>query len=136
MSVENGVKRPTGGGIVYHQTSDLSFSLVWPRGLGLLPEKPRACYEAIHQKIKMALEKWNASFTLNLFVSCEASPRIQNKQSVCFQEPVCNDIMLRGQKLVGGALRITKQAILYQGNILLAEADDLETLKDAIAAEF
>jgi lipoate-protein ligase A len=42
MSLENGVKRPTGGGIVYHETTDLSFSLVWPRGQNLLPERPRS----------------------------------------------------------------------------------------------
>jgi hypothetical protein len=37
---------------------------------------------------------------------------------------------------VGGALRITKTAVLYQGNILLENTTKLDELKAAVAAEF
>jgi lipoate-protein ligase A len=136
MAVDHGIKRPTGGGIVHHETTDLSLSLVWPRGHHILPEKPRACYEAIHQRLKIALGKWNPALSLDLYVSCATEPKVRKILSVCFEEPVCNDIMRDGKKLVGGALRITRGAILYQGNILLERTADVDGLKKAIAAEF
>src|ERR1041385_2433222 len=44
-SIEKGnfpiVKRPTGGGIVLHNTDDLSLSLLWTRDAGILPNNPR-----------------------------------------------------------------------------------------------
>ncbi len=132
MSVENGIKRPSGGGIVHHKITDLSLSLVWPRGHNILPEKPRDCYEEIHKRLKSALEKWDPSLRLDLFVSCGP----QARSGECFQEPVCNDLRAAGQKRVGGALRITKTAILYQGNILLESAARLDELKTAVAGEF
>jgi len=44
---------------------------------------------------------------------------------------VCFDIMDGKRKVVGGALRVTKNAMLYQGNIVLKESDtkDLKSLK-------
>src|ERR1044071_872839 len=45
------IKRPTGGGAVLHQTTDLSLSLLWPRHQGILPENPRDAYKAIHERI-------------------------------------------------------------------------------------
>jgi|GEM_PF-5186635 len=40
-----------------------------------------------------------------------------NNVNLCFNKPVCHDVMLNGKKVVGGALRVMKNAILYQGTI-------------------
>ncbi len=121
------VKRPTGGGAVVHQTTDLSISLLWPRRQGIFPDKPRECYKAIHKLLIDCFGKMNHSTpNFQLWVaSCGATretwsgTRRNPKQTVpvCFEEPVCDDVMLNGEKIIGGALRLTRKAILYQGNI-------------------
>lgn len=62
----NFVKRPTGGGAVIHRPEDLSVSVLWGRGSGILPDKPRDAYQAIHTIIKTALEKINSASPLSL----------------------------------------------------------------------
>jgi lipoate-protein ligase A len=128
------VQRPTAGGAVYHSKADLSLSLLWPRGGSYFPEKPRACYEAIHQILLHALKSTKNEKTLTLFSKSEGrcETRGENRFSVCFDEPVCNDVMAEGRKIIGGALRITKTAILYQGNILLDGNDDTAALMTKI----
>ena len=127
------VKRPTGGGAVLHQTTDLSISLLWPRHQKIFPEKPKECYALIHQRINKALSEClglKPTSNPHLFSPCAGDPtpgpspygegnpiRMGKRFSVCFSEPVCNDVMLGGEKIVGGALRLTRKAILYQGNI-------------------
>lgn len=137
------VQRPTAGGAVFHGTSDLSFSLLWPRKKNILPEHPRACYEAIHQRVKAALEKFSPDQKLSLFArTVSAGPdcaaQLANVEetpvhfSICFETPVCNDVMESGKKIVGGALRLTKKAIMYQGNIILMGKEDPSMLKKQI----
>jgi lipoate-protein ligase A len=138
------VKRPTGGGAVLHQTSDLSVSLLWPRHHNIFPEKPRDCYEEIHRRLLTAYKKFISSpAELELFVRCDAPTRPAADLplngggiSVCFEQPVCNDVMRGGKKIIGGALRLTREAILYQGNILLEGTVNLAALKAAIASAF
>jgi lipoate-protein ligase A len=52
--------------------------------------------------------------------------------SACFQEPVCNDVMMAGRKVIGGALRLTREAVLYQGSIQLDGTAGSEKLKEAV----
>jgi lipoyl(octanoyl) transferase len=118
------VKRPSGGGAVYHTPNDLSLSLLWPRSSKMFSDHPRECYAQIHEIILSVIARRVSQRRSNpLYLKqrdCFAPPRGSRNDSVlpvCFQEPVCNDIMLGGKKIVGGALRITKQAILYQGTV-------------------
>jgi lipoate-protein ligase A len=124
------VKRPTGGGAVLHSTTDLSFSLAWRREQAFFSETPRLCYAEIHARILKELEG-HIGTNFSLFAketgACEGASA-KGPLPVCFKEPVCNDVMRDGQKIVGGALRITKNAVLYQGTIQLplVAADDLK----------
>ena len=134
------VQRPTGGGAVFHQPTDLSLSLLWARPAGIFPEKPRACYEAIHRHLSAGLAAYlmsrgelsdSQSLYLRPANSCAAPTT--NRFSVCFDEPVCHDVMRGPKKVIGGALRITKMAILYQGAVMLEGPVDLDALKGALA---
>lgn len=117
------VKRPSGGGAVHHQETDLSLTLVWPRQTTTLSDNPRTCYLEIHEALQQALRPFlsEENKPISLFkkegptATCQTneSPRF----SVCFQEPVCNDVMMGDKKIIGGALRITRNAVLYQGHI-------------------
>lgn len=137
------VQRPTGGGAVFHDDTDLSFSVLWQRGQSVLPEKPRDCYEEIHRRVQKALISSSRNFNTSLFVKTNGacadntggSP--PKNFSVCFEEPVCNDVMADGKKIVGGALRLTKQAILYQGTIQIkAFALDAALMKQKLKESF
>ncbi len=108
------VKRPTGGGAVLHTPNDLSLSLLWPRSSKMFSDHPRECYAQIHEIILGVLKK---NRDLSLFSKDGSCAQHSSNLPVCFQEPVCNDVMENGKKIVGGALRITKQAILYQGTV-------------------
>jgi lipoate-protein ligase A len=128
------VRRPTGGGAVLHTHNDLGVSLAWPRGQGILPETPRECYAEIHLALKEGLASYLNEKSLDLFVrppgSCEQKPPADGANPrLCFQNPVCNDIMIGRQKVVGGALRIKRKAILYQGTIQWSGSINMEQLK-------
>ncbi len=133
------VQRPTGGGAVYHAETDLSLSLVWPRASNLFSDRPRDCYAEIHATLKPALESLTGgAFSLkrpsDAKNACAAAS--DNRFSACFQEPVCNDVMAGDKKIVGGALRVAKTALLYQGSIQLPVRAPREWLVSALAAAF
>ncbi len=155
---ENGggplVKRPTGGGVVLHQETDLSFSLLWPRNTSHLSENPRTCYAQIHEALLQGLIRHSVQelpVRPDIMSQVERDGMLLGRNpgfelytpgsplttcgddgqrfSVCFQEPVCNDVMIDGKKVVGGALRITKHAFLYQGHIQLTSPVPTQDLK-------
>jgi lipoate-protein ligase A len=117
------VKRPSGGGAVHHQENDLSLSLLWPRQTTALSDNPRACYAEIHEALQQALlpflkeEKKSISLFKKEGLPPSCQPIESSRFSVCFQEPVCNDVMVGDKKIIGGALRLTRNAVLYQGHI-------------------
>lgn len=134
------VQRPTGGGAVLHTRDELSLSLLWRRGSGVLPDKPRDCYEAIHRALGRALESSLGAGPVSLHATtagdCAAPLSASMKAarfSACFQEPVCNDVMMAGRKVIGGALRLTREAILYQGSIQIDGRGNLGRLKETVA---
>ncbi len=127
------VKRPTGGGTVLHMPNDLSLSLLWPRHSGLLPDAPRECYAVIHDALRTGVRRYLGDVTLSLHAkekSCETTPA--KKFSLCFQEPVCDDVMLDKKKIIGGALRVTRQAMLYQGAIQIRSTIQMERLRNCL----
>jgi lipoyl(octanoyl) transferase len=107
---EEVVRRPTGGGMVLHN-KDLSFSLVWRRGEPLLPDAPKAVYRAVHELARRALS--GCGIETEFYRSASRG----GGEGVCFVEPVENDLMWNGTKVLGGALRVTAWGRLYQGNL-------------------
>jgi lipoate-protein ligase A len=105
------VQRPTGGGMVFHQ-SDLSFSIVWRRDHPALPPCIKNVYRLFHEAIA------NEFRSLGMEVSLHQTegPR-RTFPGACYQEFSQDDILWNGQKLVGGALRVTSWGRLYQGNL-------------------
>ena len=132
------VRRPTGGGAVLHRPNDLSLSILWPRYLKLFPDRPRDCYTAIHRVLKRAVDRCiHKGTTLYLKPGgrCQTPTDASRKTlPVCFQEPVCSDVMMEGRKIVGGALRLSKKAVLYQGTFQL-DGVSHRVLQDAITDE-
>jgi len=108
------VRRWTGGGIVEHgnhNQTDLTFSLVIPKGdpLAILP--PRNFYKMLHGRIG----EWLSNHLCSE-VYLAGIHEIHNGSS-CFKAPAIDDLMMKGRKILGGAQRRSAGAFLYQGSI-------------------
>lgn len=115
-------QRPTGGGVVFHQR-DLTWSITGSQeALGVT--SIQECYQKIHQAAAAGLKR---HFGLPVYL---ASCKDVEPPSFCFAVPVGYDIMARGRKLVGGAIRWTKRGVLYQGTLPLTR--DFSLLKEVI----
>jgi lipoate-protein ligase A len=110
------VQRPTGGGLVFHN-GDLCLSLTWAGGASLLPKRPQEQYRWIHAVILEALAQTGLRMA-----ACGDIPKPDEPFShrTCFKNPVGYDLLRAQEKMVGGALRCTRRATLYQGSIQLA----------------
>ncbi|HTS17427.1 MAG TPA: hypothetical protein VMP11_07635 [Verrucomicrobiae bacterium] len=102
------VRRPTGGGVVYH-VSDTTYTVVVPPGHALYTMKTADAYCALHRAVAAAFES-----RPSLHGAPVQSPHGQYE---CFQKPVQGDVMADGRKLAGGAQRRTKSGMLHQGSI-------------------
>lgn len=124
------VRRPTGGGLVRHD-KDLSLSLAWRRDHSGFPRCLKDIYRALHETVRTALRELGVETALHI-------PKGRNGggRGVCFAEPVEDDLLLGGRKVLGGALRVTGWGRLYQGTILpetARVAPDILTARLAIA---
>ena len=111
-------RRPTGGGIVYHG-SDLTFSLICES-----IARPGEIYARLHGAIEQALAQGQLmQSTLQGAVSAEKyAPAHNGIASGCFANPVQDDLMANGQKILGGAIRRFCTRILYQGSLQCPQA--------------
>lgn len=121
------VQRPTGGGMVWHD-QDLSLSIAWRRDAPVFPTCIKNVYRALHETLATALRELGQAVTLY-------QPVPQKAPGQCFVEPVEADVMWRGRKVVGGALRVAAGARLYQGTLQTATLGlDVERAQRAVRA--
>ncbi|OGS08117.1 MAG: hypothetical protein A2270_03490 [Elusimicrobia bacterium RIFOXYA12_FULL_51_18] len=111
------VRRPTGGGIVFHE-SDLTFSFVFYQPGAYF--EPAKTYDRLHRAITGAYAQAGVSFEL----LNEKTPdyRINNPVMACFAKPVNLDILYNGKKVLGGALRKFGDHMLYQASFQAPDA--------------
>jgi len=102
------VRRPTGGGVVYHG-KDTTYTVVAPPGHALHRMKTADAYCALHKAIAAAFDSQPA-----LHQAPVQSPQGQYE---CFQKPVHGDVVADGRKLAGGAQRRSRSGLLHQGSI-------------------
>lgn len=108
------VRRPTGGGAVIHQLDELTYALAASRSI--LP--PRLSIKqlplVLHQCLKNEFVRQGGvpSGDLQLASSDPAGPAV-----FCFSSPVCGDLLYRGRKVAGSALRVWREAFLIQGSV-------------------
>ena len=102
------VRRPTGGGVVYH-VEDTTYTVVVPPAHKLYAMKTADAYCALHKAVAAAFESQAALH--------DAPLRSPQGQYECFRRPVHGDVVADGRKLAGGAQRRTKFGMLHQGSI-------------------
>ena len=120
------VRRMTGGGVVPHGL-DLTYSLIVPDGHAFAARSPRDVYRAVHETI-------GAVFASNGESSALAVPSERAGTGVCFESPAEFDLLARGKKIAGAALRRTKRGLLLQGSI--QEIPGLEILRPRLSSAF
>jgi lipoate-protein ligase A len=136
------VKRPTGGGIVYHDT-DFTYTVVVPQKHWIAKLDRVESYRVFHKAVVRAL----ASFNLKCSLVDTKQPKADRATMQCFVTPTKYDVLCSNYqpgktvKVAGSAQRRTRNGILHQGSISLKPVgnniDKLKTtLKSAFKNEF
>ena len=103
------VRRPTGGGAVWHEY-EVTYAVAAPLAVfGSL----RVAYQAIHEMIGTALR------TLGVDATLAARRPVNPPTPVCFSASTGGEILASGRKLVGSAQVRQRAAFLQHGSILL-----------------
>lgn len=106
------MRRWSGGGLVFHG-EDLTLALAIPANLEITTWGSVPIYRAIHESLLLAMKTVCASARMVQAEECRNGP-------ACFQSPVPYDIVDGATKLCGGALRRSKECVLYQGSMHLS----------------
>jgi lipoate-protein ligase A len=105
------VRRWTGGGIVVHG-EDLTFSLMIPSGNPISGLAPSRFYRELHGPVA------------NVFGGRLAGDGEIADGPSCFSAPSRDDLMIGARKVLGGAIRRSGGALLYQGSFMDQEDRD------------
>ena len=95
---------------------DLTFSLMIPAGNPISGTSPVLFYRMLHGAVS---SRFGGSLAGDGDVSEGPS---------CFAAPSRDDLMVRGRKVLGGAIRRSGGALLYQGSLLTHDRLDGEVL--------
>jgi len=104
-------RRPTGGGIVFHE-DDVTFSFIFPSPELLF--EPHKTYEKLHNAINRKYRECGENFSL--MSKKTESYAVNSPAMACFSKPVTLDILYNDRKVLGGALRKFGKRMLYQGS--------------------
>ena len=111
------VKRPTGGGIVFHNEAEVTYSLVMPLNDPRLPKGLIASYKIISEAVVIGLK--NLGVKSEVKATCDPHP--PSRDPLCFAYPAEYEIVAGGRKLVGSAQRRGRHAMLQQGSIFVRQ---------------
>jgi lipoate-protein ligase A len=103
------VRRPTGGGLVPHD-SDWTYSLAFPPRHPWYLLKAVESYRRVHEWIRDAFARINVPTTL-------ASASSNRRPGQCFVGAEEFDVLWHGRKIAGAAQRRTRTGLLIQGSL-------------------
>jgi len=122
------VKRPTGGGVVYHLPGELTYCAVCP--VELLPKGIKGAYYYISEIIVKALNSLGIDakignrrpFTADRIPQADPRSPVPGspQNELCFSSTREYEITAGGKKLVGSAQKRGKKAVLQQGTVQLS----------------
>lgn len=115
-------RRCTGGGLVEHG-SDVTIALAVPATHPFSRIAPPQAYREIHESLREAIGESH----IELAPGGHPAP-------ACFDAPSPHDLVHGSRKIAGGALRRSREGLLYQGSIQHITLD--ERFSDRIARAF
>jgi lipoate-protein ligase A len=107
------VRRPTGGGVVYHD-HDFTYSVAVPAGHWLTGLDRTRSYDWINRSVQTGLRSLRLSADL---ADQEIAGHVDRATMVCFSNPTKYDLLLGERKVAGSAQRRTRDGILHQGSL-------------------
>jgi lipoate-protein ligase A len=107
------VRRPTGGGVVYHD-HDFTYSVAVPNGHWLTGLDRTKSYDWINRSVQAGLQGLQVSASL---ADQEIGGHVDRGTMVCFTNPTKYDLLLGEKKIAGSAQRRTREGILHQGSL-------------------
>jgi lipoate-protein ligase A len=114
------VQRPTGGGIVFHNLAEVSFSVITAIDDPTLPPGLIPSYLKVSEAVVEGLR--------GLGIEAEIRPQTKDQRpqttGLCFSYPAEYEIVVGGKKIVGSAQKRTKKALLQQGSIFVHQNPD------------
>jgi lipoyl(octanoyl) transferase len=109
------VKRATGGGVVFHNEAEVTYSLVTALDDPLLPKGLIPSYKKISAAIVQAL----ALIGIAAEISKQSVENRALNVGLCFSVPAEYEIVVNGKKIVGSAQKRGKKSLLQQGSIFV-----------------
>lgn len=116
------VRRPTGGGIIFHLT-DFAFSVLIPSCHPRFSLNTLENYAWVNNLVLQAIAPLLHSLESPSLHKNEASGISQSNCSFCMGRPTQFDIVIQNKKIGGAAQRRTRQGLLHQGTLSLAFPD-------------
>lgn len=121
------VRRPTGGGAIWHH-HELTYAIAVPAGSPHVRPNT-ALYRAVHGAIAGLLaERGLPARRRGEAAEAPAPGNATERPLLCFTGLDPEDIVVRGQKMVGSAQRRREGAVLQHGSVLLARSPDVPEL--------
>lgn len=124
-------KRPTGGGIIFHNC-DLAFSVLVPSTHPAFSTNPLENYAFVNTRVI-----WAIGQILDLSAELlpeEPQPLDVYCKSFCMAKPTKYDVMIQGKKIGGAAQRKTRDGYLHQGSIAIGFLPE-SYLRDVLAPQ-
>lgn len=118
--------RPTGGGLLLHQPSDLSFSLFLPNGHRAISQVPKQNYNHIHNWIYRAISHVSSGVLVPQYIHEETT--LDFRPMYCMASYTPYDIVMKNKKIGGSACRSTKLGLLFQATLFLEPIDHIHFL--------
>jgi lipoate-protein ligase A len=113
------VRRPTGGGAIYHYR-ELTFAIIaGPRAAKSLGSTIEQRYERIHGTLIGTLARFGVESAMR--GGMLDPPFSPSQHKLCFNRTIGCDIVAAGRKLIGSAQRKTPHGFLQHGSIPLWE---------------
>lgn len=107
-------KRPTGGGIIFHNC-DLAFSVIVPSTHPAFSLNPLDNYAFINNRVITAIKQM-IELPADLLPD-EPIALDEHCKNFCMAKPTKYDVMIQGKKVGGAAQRKSKYGYLHQGSI-------------------
>ncbi len=133
------VRRPTGGGLVFHG-QDMTFSLSLKNPNPFLPAEAKASYLKVNEVLLKAFKTFYPSMD---FMDCKFVPSGRSTlDTVCFETPTCYDLVWNGKKRVGSSQRRKAESFLHQSSVFLDKPSSelvpalLKAFQESWAIEF